>query len=127
MLNCLNNSCSVLIMLFHNFYCLAISKMPSWCQMLNLLKQFLLNFVKYHTSFGDNRRKILTEKIPRKIKKSSSMQINAKNIAISSLSFLTILQMPSWCQMLNCLNNSCSVSLMLIHNFYILAIAKIPS
>ena len=78
MLNCLNNSCSVLIMLFRNFYFLAISAMPCWCQMLNWLKQFLLSFVKYHTVFGDNLRKKPTEKITWKIKKSSSMEINAK-------------------------------------------------
>ena len=103
---------------FVNAFSLFLSKMPSWCQMLNWLKQFLLSFVKYHTSFGDNLRNKLTEKIPRKMKKSSSMQINAKNIVISPLSFLTILHMPSWCQMLNGLINSCSVSLMLFHYFY---------
>ena len=111
-LNCLNNSCSVSLMLFHYLYCLAISKMPSWCPMLNCLKQFLLSFVKYHTSFGDNFRKKLTEKIPRKIKKSSSIQRNCKILLFHHFNFLTILQMPCWCQMLTCLINSCSVLLM---------------
>ena len=94
--------------------------------MLNCLKQFRLSFVKYRNSFDDNLRKKLTEKIPRRIKKSSSMQINAKILQFLHLNFLTILQMPSWCQMLNGLITSCSVSLKLFHNFDFLAISDMP-
>ena len=66
MLNGLITSCSVSLMLFNNFDFLAISEMLCWSQMLNWLKQFMLSFVKYRTSFDDNLRKKLTEQISQK-------------------------------------------------------------
>ena len=94
--------------------------------MLNWLKQFLLSFVKYHTVFGDNLRKKQAENTTTKNRVVIKYATNCKILLFHHFYFLTILQMPSWCQMLNCLNNSCSVLIMLFRNFYFLAISAMP-